>query len=75
MSARGKQPPWVDGTSIAGVLFPYNAHVDVISGPFAGQDGWLVGVDPTGPEPIYTVEIQDGEPNAEVPQSSLRLAT
>jgi hypothetical protein len=72
MSIRQKQPPWVDGTPIPGVLFPYNAHIDIVSGPYAGQHGWLVGVDSRGTEPIYTVEIYEGEPNAEIPQSFLR---
>jgi len=74
MPLREPIPPegkaWLRGERIAGVKLLYNQRVRVISGPDAGALGWIVAVDVrTAPEPIYTVEIQDGNAN---PTSAVR---
>ena len=69
--APGMRDPWVAGEPIPGVTLAYNERVQIVSGPYAGQAGWLVTLTP-GPDPVYTVELESGEPDVEVPQSMLR---
>ena len=69
----GYRDPWVRGEQIPGIEFAYNSYVEIISGPFKGEGGWLVAVDPRGDEPIYTVELQSRKPDADIPQSAIRL--
>ena len=69
----GNQDPWVEGLPVPGVQFPYNARVQIIGGEHDGEMGWLVRLDSRATDPIYTVELEDGGADAEVPQSALRL--
>lgn len=79
MPLREPIPPegkaWLRGERIAGVKLLYNQRVRVKSGPDAGAVGWIVAVDVrSAPEPVYTVEIEDGNPNEELAESSLEPA-
>jgi hypothetical protein len=67
----GKFDPWVNGQTIPGVTLPYNALVQVISGAHRGERGWLVGVDVSGTEPVYTIEVSSRGPDLFIPQSEL----
>ena len=68
----GKHDPWVNGKPLPGVTLGYNERVTIASGPFAGRQGWLVGLDVRGAEPLYTVELDGDGPDQEVLQSQLR---
>ena len=72
--SREKRDPWVAGETIPGIAHAYNSYVDIIGGPHRGQRGWLVAVDPRGVEPIYTVELESRDSDAEVPQSFIRTS-
>ena len=71
----GKLDPWINGQPLAGITFDYNERVTIASGPFAGRHGWLVSLEPSGDDPVYTVELEEGGPDLEVPQSLLRRTT
>jgi hypothetical protein len=63
------------GGEVAGAKLRYNQQVRVTTGEYAGEIGWIVAIQPSaGAEPLYTVELIDGDPNAEVPESSLEPA-
>ena len=67
-----KHDPWVNGKPLPGVELRYNERVTIASGPDAGRQGWLVGLDAQGAEPLYTVELDGDGPDQEVLQSQLR---
>jgi hypothetical protein len=71
-SPHAKRDPWVAGESIPGIAHLYNSYVEITAGPHQGQCGWLVAVDPRGHEPVYTVELESRDPDADVPQSFIR---
>ncbi len=67
---------WLKGAAVSRAKLRYNEYVRVVAGEYTGQVGAIVGIDPcTKSEPIYTVEIYDGDPNAEIPESYLEPAT
>lgn len=67
---------WLQGAAVPGAKLRYNQRVRVTSGNCIGEIGWIVAIDPAvQSEPIYTVELQDGDPNAELPESSLEPAS
>ena len=72
MTPHRSRTPWVNGEPLDGVALPYNCRVQIIGGPLAGQTGWLVAVGEIGVDPLYTVELESREPDAEVRQSMLR---
>ena len=66
---------FLTGEKILGIKFRHNSLV-----AFQAQDGgrfqgWIVGVGPIEPEPIYTVERSDGGGDEEVLQSRIELIT
>jgi len=76
MSLREPLPPegkaWLRRERVAGIKLLYNQRVQVISGAGAGAFGWIVAVDVRcSSEPVYTVEIEGGNPNEELPESAL----
>lgn len=63
---------WLGGAKVIRAKLRYNQPFRVINGEYAGERGAIVGIDPhTQPEPTYTVELYECEPNAEIPESSL----
>lgn len=64
------QDPWISGNPLPGVTFAYNSMVQIVAGPNAGEEGWLVGLE-LASDPIYTVELRSGG-DVEVTQSMLR---
>jgi hypothetical protein len=46
---------------IEGVVFLLNDSVEVITGPHCGARGAVVGLDALTPEPIYVVELGNGQ--------------
>lgn len=55
---------WLRGEYVSGIKLLYNQRVRVTAGPDAGALGWIVAVDiRRKTEPIYTVEIENGNPN------------
>lgn len=60
---------------MTGAKLRYNQRVRVTDGEHAGATGWISRHSAAaGDEPIYTVELIDGTPNAEVPESALEPA-
>jgi len=64
--------PWLNGEPIPGIRFAHNTRVEIISGPHAGQHGWLVTLE-VQTDPLYTVELESGE-DVDVRQSQIRAA-
>ena len=62
---------WLSGEAVPGIRFKYNSLVKVRLDDGEKAQGWIVGVDPSRSEPIYTVEIQNGHPCAEIPESAI----
>jgi hypothetical protein len=60
------------GEKILGIKFRHNSLVAFQEGDIR-VEGWIVGVGPIEPEPIYTVERCDGGGDEEVPQSRIEL--
>lgn len=56
---------------VSGAKLGYNTLVRAIGGGYAGQEGWVVGIEPLDPEPIYAVEFPESHPCAELPESLL----
>ncbi len=69
----GKRDPWINGQHVPGVTLPYNSQVEIVAGPNKGERGWLVALDLSGAEPVYTVEMSTRTPDLDVRQSLLRL--
>ena len=65
---------WLAGETVAGAKLGYNCQVRAVGGEYEGQEGWVVGIEPLDPEPIYTVEFPDSHPCAELTESLLALA-
>jgi hypothetical protein len=66
---------WLKGAEVAGAKLRYNQRVRVTNGEYAGETGWIVAIVPSADaEPIYTVELLDRDPNAQVVESFLDLA-
>lgn len=67
---------WLAGEPISGIKYGYNQPVRVICGPDAGARGCIVAVDiQPSADPMYTVDIEGGDPFADLPESALEPAT
>ena len=58
---------------ILGINFRHNSHVAFVGEDGIRSEGWIVGVGPTEPEPVYTVECCDGSGDEDVLESKLEL--
>jgi hypothetical protein len=64
---------WLAGENIEGLKFLHNSTVEVILPDGTLKTGWIVAATVDGPEPIYTVEANDGAGDIECPESTLRI--
>lgn len=58
-----------------GIKFRHNSLVTFVGADGIGHEGWIVGVAPIEPEPVYTVERRDGEEDAEVCGSNVLVGS
>jgi hypothetical protein len=63
---------WLAGEKVDGLKFLHNSIVEVTLPDAATKTGWIVAASVEGPEPIYTVEAQDGSGDIQSPESALR---
>lgn len=63
---------WLAGEKIDGLKFLHNSIVEVTLRDATIKAGWIVAASTDGPEPIYTVEAQDGSGDIETPEFALR---
>jgi hypothetical protein len=61
------------GERILGIKFRHNSQVAFIGTDGIRCEGWIVGVGPVEPEPVYTIERCDGGGDEEVLESKLEL--
>jgi len=61
------------GEKILGIKFRHNSHVAFVGEDGVRSEGWIVGVGPIEPEPVYTVERCDAGRDQEVLESKLEL--
>ena len=61
------------GEKIGGAKFRHNAQVRYVDHSGNSVEGWIVALEFRDSGPAYTVERSDGEPDAEVVESSLML--
>ena len=61
------------GERIPGIKFRHNSQVTFVGADGVAHEGWIVGVAPIEPEPVYTVERCDGGEDEEVRESNLEL--
>lgn len=61
------------GEKILGIKFRHNSQVAFFCADGVRGKGWIVGVEPLQPEPIYTIECCDGSEDKEVPESKMEL--
>ena len=64
---------WYEGLEVGGVGFALNDAVAIVDGERAGAFGSVITVLAFEPEPLYLVELANGE-DTRVPQSALRPA-
>ena len=64
---------FLTGEKIPGIKFRHNSQVAFVAAKGVRCKGWIVGVGPTEPEPVYTVECCDGSRDEEVLESKLEL--
>lgn len=62
---------WRAGEKIEGLQFRYNTTVIVTLADGTTTTGWIVAASTDGPEPIYTIEAQDGSGDMECLESSI----
>ena len=72
-SERDLSNAFMAGERIFGIKFRHNSHVRFVNDDGAQAEGWIVGVGPIEPEPIYTIERSDGDADEEVPESKIEL--
>lgn len=63
---------WLGGERIDGLKFLHNSIVEVTLPDASIRTGWIVAASVDGPEPVYTVEAQDGSGDIESLESTLR---
>jgi hypothetical protein len=63
---------WLGGEKIDVLKFLHNSMVEATLPDKSTKTGWIVAASTDGPEPIYTVEAQDGSGDIEVPESGLK---
>lgn len=64
---------YLRGDLILGVKYRHNSHVKVTGENSDTISGWIVGVELQEPEPIYTIETEDGDPCFEASESKITL--
>ncbi len=64
---------YMAGELILGVKYRHNSQVRFTDEEGEKAEGWVVGVGPAEPEPIYTIERSDGGGDEEVKQSEITL--
>ncbi len=64
---------YLSGEKILGVKFRHNSHVSYTDESGKVAEGWIVGVGPVEPEPVYTIERSDGSGDDEVRESAVTL--
>jgi hypothetical protein len=63
---------WLEGEKIDGLLFRHNSTVRVTLADGTSMIGWIVAASFDGPEPIYTVEAEDGSGDIECLESAIK---
>jgi hypothetical protein len=63
---------WLAGEKIDELRFLYNSIAQVTLPDGTIKTGWIVAATVDGPEPVYTVEIQDGSGDIECSESALK---
>lgn len=61
------------GKKIVGVKYRHNSSVVFVDARGVRCEGWIVGVGPIEPEPVYTIERSDGGGDEEVIESNVEL--
>jgi len=64
---------YIAGELIFGVKHHHNSQVEFIDEENKVVEGWIVGVGPIEPEPVYTIQRADGEQDAEVLESMIKV--
>ena len=64
---------YMAGEKIFNVKFRHNSQISFVDEAGEKAEGWIVGVGPVEPEPVYTVERSDGEGGEEVKESLIEL--
>ncbi len=64
---------YLAGENILGVRFRHNSRVSYTDESGKVAEGWIVGVGPVEPEPVYTIERSDGSGAEEVRESVVKL--
>jgi hypothetical protein len=64
---------FVSGEILPRIKFRYNSKVNVKLSDGSIAYGWIVVVNIVDPEPIYTIEIENGDPNFEALESNISL--
>ena len=64
---------YLGGELILGVKYHHNSFVEFTDSRGKRTEGHIVSVGPVEPEPIYTVERNDGGPDEEVLESAIRV--
>jgi hypothetical protein len=64
---------WRSGEKVDGLQFLYNSIGEVTLPDGTTKTGWIVAATVDGPEPVYTVESQDGSGDIECVESALKI--
>jgi phosphoserine phosphatase len=62
---------WLAGEKIDALQFRYNTTVIATLSDGTILTGWIVGASVDGPEPVYTIEAQDGSGDIECAESTI----
>jgi len=63
---------WLSGEKVDGLQFLHNSIAEVTLPDGTTKTGWIVAATVDGPEPVYTVEAQDGSGDIECAESALK---
>ncbi len=64
---------YIAGELIFGVKYHHNSQVEFTGDDGEIVEGWIVGVGPVEPEPIYTIQRADGEQDEEILESMIKV--
>jgi len=64
---------YLAGEKIFDVKYRHNSRVSYLDANGDTIEGWIVGVGPIEPEPIYTIERKDRQSDDEIAESRLTL--
>jgi hypothetical protein len=64
---------YLGGERIFGVKYRHNSHISFTDEIGVAIEGWIVGVGPIEPEPIYTIERADGGGDEEIKETLITL--